>query len=254
MNKISAAMVKELRERTGSGVMDCKKALVETNGNLERAVMFLRKKGLFAAARKTGRSTSEGLVNAYVTVDKTIGVLVDVCCETDFVAKNPAFKRFVHDFSIFIAEQNPQGLNDIGGHRFSDGETVEVRLKTLINAFGENILIKRFERFHKKGLGEVEAYIHDDYLTEGKIGVLIETAVNRMETLSTPEYSLFLRSLLQHITASGPNNNDVQDLLDQSFIKEPNKTVGELLKNLNDHLEGELISILHFTRFEKGES
>jgi len=104
---ISAAQVKELRERTGAGMMDCKKALVETNGDLEKAIDFLREKGLAAAAKKAGRIAAEGLVESYIHAGGKLGVLVEVNCETDFVAKNEGFRNFVKDIAMHIAAAKP---------------------------------------------------------------------------------------------------------------------------------------------------
>lgn len=110
MAEITAALVKELRERTGAGMMDCKKALSATDGDLEKAIDFLREKGLAAAAKKAGRVAAEGLVEAYIHGGGRIGVLVEVNCETDFVAKTDAFKELVKDISMHIAATNPSYL------------------------------------------------------------------------------------------------------------------------------------------------
>lgn len=104
---ISAALVKELREKTGAGMMDCKKALVETNGDLDKAIDFLREKGLAAAAKKAGRIAAEGLVESYIHAGGKLGVLVEVNCETDFVAKNDDFRNFVKDVAMHIAASKP---------------------------------------------------------------------------------------------------------------------------------------------------
>lgn len=108
---ITASSVKELRERTGAGMMDCKKALTETNGDIEKAIDYLREKGLAAAAKKAGRIASEGVVESYIHGGGRIGVLVEVNCETDFVAKTDDFKAFVKDIAMHIAAANPQYLN-----------------------------------------------------------------------------------------------------------------------------------------------
>jgi elongation factor Ts len=108
--KISASMVKELREKTGAGMMDCKKALQEVDGDLEKAVNYLRKKGIAAASKKAGRETSQGLVEAYIHPGGQVGVLVEVNCETDFVARTEEFKTFVRDLAMHIAAANPIAL------------------------------------------------------------------------------------------------------------------------------------------------
>lgn len=104
---ITAAQVKELRERTGAGMMDCKKALLEADGDMNKAVEYLREKGLAAAAKRAGRATGEGIIDAYIHAGGKIGVLVEVNCETDFVARNEQFRNFVHDIAMQIAATNP---------------------------------------------------------------------------------------------------------------------------------------------------
>jgi elongation factor Ts len=111
MSTISAAMVKQLREKTGVGIMDCKEALSECNGDLSKAVDHLRKKGLATAAKRAGRSMSEGFIQAYIHMDGKLGVLVEVNCETDFVAKNEEFKEFVKNIAMHIAATNPLGID-----------------------------------------------------------------------------------------------------------------------------------------------
>ena len=110
MAEITAALVKELRERTGAGMMDCKKALTETSGDIDKAIDFLREKGLAAAAKKAGRVAAEGLVEAYIHAGGRIGVLVEINCETDFVAKTDAFKNLAKDIAMHIAAANPTYL------------------------------------------------------------------------------------------------------------------------------------------------
>lgn len=111
MVEVSAKLVKELRERTGAGMMDCKKALTETGGDMEKAILYLREKGLAAAAKRAGRVAKEGLVSAYVHPGNRVGVLVEVNCETDFVAKTEDFKSFVHDIALQIAASRPEYIS-----------------------------------------------------------------------------------------------------------------------------------------------
>jgi elongation factor Ts len=110
MAKISAATVKELREKTGAGIMDCKEALSESNGDISKAVDFLRKKGLATAAKRAGRATTEGIVESYIHMDSKLGVLVEINCETDFVAKNDDFKEFAKNIAMHITATNPVGI------------------------------------------------------------------------------------------------------------------------------------------------
>ena len=162
----TAQDVKELREITGCGMMDCKKALTETNGDKDKAVEFLREKGLATAAKKSGRIASEGIVKAYLTDDNKIGVLVEVNSETDFVAKNDEFQNFVTNVAKIVAEKNPADVEALKALPYEGAETVGDTLTALIAKIGENMNIRRFARIE----GNVCSYIHG----EGRIGVLVE--------------------------------------------------------------------------------
>ena len=161
----TAKDVKELREMTGCGMMDCKKALTETDGDKDKAVEFLREKGLATAAKKAGRIAAEGIVKAYV--DGNVGVLVEVNAETDFVAKNAEFQEFVSDVAKTIAETNPADVDALKETKFGDG-TIGDLLTAKIAKIGENMNIRRFARIETTGA--VVEYIH----AAGKIGVLVE--------------------------------------------------------------------------------
>ena len=162
----TAQDVKELREITGCGMMDCKKALTETNGDKEKAIDFLREKGLATAAKKSGRIASEGIVKAYLTDDKKIGVLVEVNSETDFVAKNDEFQTFVTNVAKIIADNNPADVDALKTLAYDEGNNVGDALTALIAKIGENMNIRRFARID----GNVCSYTHG----EGRIGVLVE--------------------------------------------------------------------------------
>lgn len=162
----TAQDVKELREMTGCGMMDCKKALTETNGDKDKAVEFLREKGLATAAKKAGRIASEGIVKAYLTEDKKVGVLVEVNSETDFVAKNAEFQGFVSKIAEIVAEKNPADVDALKTLAYDDAQTVGDALTALIAKIGENMNIRRFARLE----GNVCSYTHG----EGRIGVLVQ--------------------------------------------------------------------------------
>ena len=162
----TAQDVKELREITGCGMMDCKKALTETNGDKDKAVEFLREKGLATAAKKAGRIASEGIVKAYLTDDKKIGVLVEVNSETDFVAKNDEFQGFVENVAKIIAEKAPADVDALKDLAYDASQTVGEALTALIAKIGENMNIRRFSRIE----GNICSYTHG----EGRIGVLVE--------------------------------------------------------------------------------
>lgn len=162
----TAKDVKELRELTGCGMMDCKKALTETDGDKDKAIEFLREKGLATAAKKAGRIASEGIVKAYVSDDKKIGVLVEVNSETDFVAKNAEFQAFVTKIAEIVATEAPADVEALKALPYADGQTVGDALTALIAKIGENMNIRRFARVD----GNVCSYTHG----EGRIGVLVE--------------------------------------------------------------------------------
>lgn len=291
MAEITAAVVKELRERTGAGMMDCKKALSETNGDIEKAIEYLREKGLAAAAKKAGRVAAEGLVSSYLTVDKKVGVLVEVNCETDFVAKNPDFQKFVEDTAVIVAEKAPADVETLSKLAMKDGKTVAEKLTELISTIGENMSVRRFARFEIKDNGVVDSYIH----MGGKIGVLIEVTTAKAETTANPEFISLVKDLAMQVAAAKPeyiSRNEVPEavleqekaiykaqavnegkpeaiaekimmgriekyykeicLNEQVFIKDGEKTITKLIQELSSKL-GDNIAVTKFARFEKGE-
>ena len=168
MAQITAGLVKELRERTGAGMMDCKKALAATEGDMDKAIDFLREKGLAAAAKKAGRIAAEGLVVSYVSEDAKVGVIVEVNCETDFVAKTENFQELVGGIAAFIAKSNPADMEALNASEIEEGKTVAALITESIAKIGENISLRRFARY-EVAEGMVAAYIHGG----GKIGVLV---------------------------------------------------------------------------------
>ncbi len=167
---VTASTVKELREKTGAGMMDCKKVLTETDGDIEKAIELLRERGIAKAAKKSDRVAAEGIVEAYISEDGKVGAVVEVNSETDFVAKNDEFKNFVLSIAKQIATQNPANVEELLSQKSIDNseKTVQEVLTEKIATIGENMTIRRFARFESNGL--VEKYIHGD----GKIGVLVE--------------------------------------------------------------------------------
>jgi len=196
--QITAGMVKELREKTGAGMMDCKKALTEAGGDMERAVEILREKGLAAAAKKAGRIATEGLVESYIHAGGRIGVLVEVNCETDFVAKTEEFKSFVKDIAMQIAAAKPSYIRK------------------------EEVPVEEVEK--KRSILRAQA------LNEGKPEHIVEKMVEGR-----------LEKYFKEIC-----------LLEQPFIKDPDKSIDQLLKETIAKI-GENISIRRFARFELGE-
>ena len=272
---VSAAMVKELREKTGAGMMDCKKVLTETDGDMEKAAELLRERGIAKAAKKSGRVAAEGLVCSYVSEDKKIGAIVEVNAETDFVAKNEEFKAFVADIAEIVAKTNPTDVEALLAEKYMDTDkTVKETLTEKIATIGENMTIRRFERFATEGL--VESYIHGD----GKIAVLVELSkgdsalakdVCMQIAAAKPEYlnreevpAEAVNKEMEILKVQAMNKGKPAEiaekmvqgrigkfyseicLLDQEFVKDPSVKVGAMVSSKG----GE---IARFARFEKGE-
>ncbi|WP_167631649.1 translation elongation factor Ts [Mariprofundus ferrooxydans] len=189
MSQITAADVKKLREMSGAGMMDCKKALTETAGDIDAAVDYLRKKGLSAASKKAGRVAAEGVV---VSVTRgNVGVVLEVNAETDFVSKNDQFVGFVNKLADIIVNQNPADVAALGALAFDAEFTVDQALSQLIATIGENMSVRRFERAEVDG-GTVAAYVHGG----GKIGVLVG--------LDKPVAEELARGVAMHVAAANP--------------------------------------------------
>lgn len=165
---IDAKLVKELREMTGAGMMDCKKALSEVEGDLQKAIEYLKEKGITKAAKKSSRIAAEGLVDVYVTEDNKIASVIEVNAETDFVAKNEEFKNFVKELAKIVALKNPKDIEELNNLEYENGKTVKETLTEKIATIGENMNIRRFERIETPSV--VAAYLHG----EGKIAVLVQ--------------------------------------------------------------------------------
>ncbi len=188
MAEISASMVKELREMTGLGMMECKKALSETNGDMKAAEDLLRIKSGAKASKAAGRIAAEGVIGAYTSVDGRTGALVEVNCETDFVAKNDDFIQFARELAELVASKNLKDLATISETLLADGDTVETKRKALVMKLGENISIRRFARHETQG--KLASYLHGT-----KIGVMVDLSGGD-ETLG--------KDLAMHIAASKP--------------------------------------------------
>ena len=273
---VTASLVKELREKTGAGMMDCKKVLTETDGDLEKAAELLRERGIAKAAKKSGRVAAEGLVEAYVAEDGKIGAIVEVNAETDFVAKNEEFKTFVMNVAKQVAKTNPKDVETLLAEEatFEPGKTINEVLVNKIATIGENMNIRRFARFESNGL--VEKYIHGD----GKIAVLVNMAKGDKEVAkdicmqiaaARPEYLNEQsvpaervekeKEILKAQTMNEGKPEAIAEkivqgrigkffseicLVDQAFVKNPDIKVSQLLTEKN-------AEIVEFARFEKGE-
>ncbi len=196
---ISASMVKELRELTGAGMMDCKKALEEAGGDMDRAVDVLRTKGLADLAKRAGRATNEGVIAAWVNHTGTVGAMVEVNCETDFVARNAEFTTFASALAEQIAVDAPSSAESLLFLQWKRNPsiTVEQALGEVVGKLGENIVITRFVRFDAPEDGMVSYYVHG----MGRIGVMVEIGGSD-HTL--PEVATLAKDVAMHIAASQP--------------------------------------------------
>ncbi len=216
---ISAQAVKELREKTGCGFMDCKNALAETSGDVESAIEYLRKKGMAAAAKKAHRATSEGLIEAFLSDDGKTGSLVEVNCETDFVARTDDFRNLVIDLARQAAESGESASDAdalLAQPFFKDtSQTVQDVLNATVGKIGENMRLKRFARFACEGEGMVDAYIHPG----SKIGVLIEVSSPGVAG-DAEEFRTLVRDLAMQVAAASPLAVTPDDLPAEIVAKE----------------------------------
>ena len=286
---ITAAMVKELRELTGAGMLECKNAITEADGNMERAVELLREKGLAAASKKSGRIAAEGISFAHINGDKSVGVLLEVNSETDFVAKNQEFRTFVEQVAAQVVVSSAADAEALLQETWlADGQyTVQEALNQKIATIGENLSIRRFAKYERSANGRLISYIHG----EGRISVLMELAC---DADAEPIYEAG-RNLCMQIAALNPLfidrteisadfiakerevlkqqalnegkpeaivekmiegrlNKNLKELclIDQQYVKDGEVTVAQYLENVGKEV-GAPVSIARFTRFETGE-
>lgn len=271
MANITAAMVKDLRERSGAGMMDCKKALAETGGDMQKAIDYLREKGIAKAAKKSGRIAAEGAVAAYVNADKTVGALAEINCETDFTANNESFRALVKNITEHIAATNPADLDALNASKIGS-KTVADLVTEATATIGEKITVRRFVRYETNG--KVTSYIH----MGGKIGVLVvldggsdelgkdiamqiaasnPLAIDR-EGVDAAELEHEKEVLRKQALEEGKPEKIVDRmvegrikkfykevcLVEQIFVKDNEKTVQDVLGN---------VKVLSFTRYQLGE-
>ncbi|PKM10518.1 MAG: elongation factor Ts [Gammaproteobacteria bacterium HGW-Gammaproteobacteria-3] len=201
---ITAVMVKELRERTGSGMMECKKALVEANGDLETAIENMRKAGLAKADKKAGRTAAEGVIGAKVSDDGKKAAIVDINCETDFVAKGDDFVNFVNSVTDALLNNDVESPEQLLAMTLANGKTVDDVRRELIVKLGENIAIRRFEKYNAEG--GVACYLHGS-----KIGVLVELAKADDE---------LGKDIAMHVAAINPSCVSEEQVSQEAIAKE----------------------------------
>lgn len=288
MAEITVELIKTLRDKTNAGMMDCKAALAEANGDLEAAETVLRKKGIADADKKAGRDAKEGVIASRILADGKTGILVEVNCETDFVAKNENFREFVEAIISHIADSpSVDSLSELQAQKFSQDSslTLEEFIKAKVGALGENMGLGRFAKFELAGEGSEGSYIH----MQGRVGVWWKC---QAATASTSEFTTFVKDLTLHIAAAQPICVDRSQvptdkveaerdifrdqmkgkpaeiveiidgklgkfysnncLLDQGFIKDPDKTIQSLLDELSK-ATGDTVTVARFQRYAVGE-
>ena len=290
MANVTAAMVKELRERTNAGMMDCKKALVSNDGDMDKAIDWLREKGLAQAAKKASRIAAEGVVAQYITPCGCTGVIVEVNCETDFVAKTDNFVGFANNVAKHIAMADPKDVDELMNQKFVDDEskTISDLVSEATVAIGEKISVRRFARYQTEGV--VSTYIH----MGGKVGVLVEVSCDEAAK-DNDAVKEFAHDLALQIAAAKPEavrreevdasklekEKEIQRakaiesgkpekivdrivegqiekyykevcLIDQQFVKDGDKTIKGLMGEVAK-AAGTKLDIVRFARFERGE-
>ena len=283
---ITAKMVSELRERTGAGMMDCKKVLVEVDGDMEKAVELLREKGLAAAAKKAGRVAAEGLVETYINEDGTKGAVVEVNCETDFVAKNDDFISLVKNMAKQAALSSAADVEGLLEEKYIADESMTVKdaVTGLIAKLGENMSIRRFDRYETSGV--LAQYIHGG----GRIAVMVE-----LDSAKTEQSESAAKEIALQVAASNPlflSREDVSEdvlekereiyrqqalndgkpekvvekmvegrinkyfkevcLLEQLWIRDQDYSIAKFVEKQAKE-QGSDIKVVKYTRFEKGE-
>ena len=271
---ITAALVKELRDRTGAGMMDCKKALVETNADLEAAIDLMRASGAAKAAKKAGRVASEGLVNVTVSDDNKQAAILEVNSETDFVTKGSAFIDFVDSLGRLALKNKPESVESFLGQKLDSGETVDEARENIIAKIGENISVRRVQIISTE-TGILGAYKHGDRIAVLTVlasqdsalakDVAMHIAASRPECISEDQLSEELLErekaiFIEQARESGKPDNIIEKMIvgrmkkfvnevtlyGQSFVKDPDVTVEELVKSNNSEVES-------FVRYEVGE-
>ncbi|MEC5125420.1 translation elongation factor Ts [Verrucomicrobiales bacterium BCK34] len=291
MAEITVSLIKTLRDKTNGGMMDCKAALVEADGDLEAAETILRKKGIVDADKKAGRAASEGVVASRILADGKAGILAAVNCETDFVAKNDNFRDFVEAILDHIeASPSVDSVEALLAQDYAgDAATLEEFIKIKVGELGENMGLARFAKYEVSDNGGVGTYIH----MAGRVGVLVELTCENAATASTPEFGALAKDICMHIAAAQPicvSSDEVPSelvekekdifreqmkdkpaeiiekiiggkmgkfyatncLLDQAFIKDGDKTVQGLIDEVSA-AAGDKIAVARFDRFGVGE-
>ncbi|MEY3897644.1 MAG: hypothetical protein RLZZ214_3165 [Verrucomicrobiota bacterium] len=287
---ITASIVKELRDKTSAPMMDCKKVLTETNGDLEASIKLLRERGIMKSAKMSDRAANEGVITARVNADATSGLLIEVNCETDFVSKNESFQAFVGDIADALAASAAADHEAALAHQHGE-QTIEDTIKAKVGEVGENLQFRKYVRYDAASGGVVASYIH----LGGKVGVLIEVGTTKPETRGSDSFKELIKDLTLHIAACAPKGLSRDDIpqsvvdneldifrarleaegkpaniienilkgqigkffaescfLEQGFVKDSDIKVSALLEAKGKEL-GDTLTVTRFVRFGLGE-
>lgn len=287
---ITASIVKELRDKTSAPMMDCKKVLTETNGDLEASIKLLRERGIMKSSKMADRAANEGVITARINADATSGLLLEVNCETDFVSKNESFQAFVGDIADALAASTAADHAAALAHQHGE-QSIEDTIKSKVGEVGENLQFRKYVRYDAATGGVVASYIH----LGGKVGVLIEVGTTKSETKSTASFKELIKDLTLHIAACAPKGLSREDIpqsvvdneldifrtrlqaegkpaniienilkgqigkffaescfLEQGFVKDSDVKVSDLLESKGKEL-GDTLTVTRFVRFGLGE-
>ena len=287
---ITAAIVKELRDKTNAGMMDCKKVLTETNGDIEASIKLLRERGIMKSAKMSDRAANEGVITARLNAAATSGILLEVNCETDFVSKNENFQAFVAEIADALAKANAADHEAALAVQHA-GQSIEDTIKAKVGEVGENLQFRKYVRYDAAPGGVIASYIH----LGGKVGVLLEVGTTKPETAGTETFKELVKDLTLHIAACAPKGLSREDIpqsvvdneldifrarlvaegkpaniienilkgqigkffaescfLEQAFVKDQDLTVTKLLAAKGAEL-GDTLTVTRFVRFGLGE-
>lgn len=287
---ITASIVKELRDKTNAGMMDCKKVLTETNGDIEASIKLLRERGIMKSAKMSDRAATEGVITARVNAEANAGILLEINCETDFVSKNENFQAFVGDIADALSGANAVDHEAALAHQHA-GQSIEDTIKAKVGEVGENLQFRKYVRFDAAEGGVIASYIH----LGGKVGVLIEVGTTKPESKGTDSFKELIKDLTLHIAASAPKGLSREDIpqsvvdneldifrtrleaegkpaniienilkgqigkffaescfLEQGFVKDPDVKISALLEAKGKEL-GDTLTVTRFVRFGLGE-
>ena len=287
---ITASLVKELRDKTSAPMMDCKKVLTETNGDIEASIKLLRERGIMKSSKMADRAAKEGVITARINATATSGLLLEVNCETDFVSKNESFQAFVAGIADALAGSSAADLDAALATQYGE-QTVEDTIKSKVGEVGENLQFRKYVRFDAAPGGVVASYIH----LGGKVGVLIEVGTTKPETAGTESFKELIKDLTLHIAACAPKGLSRDDIpqsvvdneldifrarlaaegkpeniienilkgqigkffaescfLEQGFVKDSDIKVSTLLEAKGKEL-GDTLTVTRFVRFGLGE-